>query len=100
MKKGYTIKDMAADERPYEKCEKYGAGSLSDVELLAAILRTGVKGCSAIELARSLLYEDVESNKRIHLQEWTKEKLLENPGIGKVKAIQILCICLHLLSLS
>lgn len=93
MKEGLTMKEMAVDERPYEKCEKYGAGSLTDVELLAAILRTGVKGKSAIELARSLLYEDIGANKKVHLQDWTREKLMEHPGIGRVKAIQILCIC-------
>lgn len=95
MDKTYTIKDMVEDERPYEKCEKYGAGSLSDTELLAAILRTGIKGMNAIELAKKLLYEEQENEKRtkIHLQDWTKDSLMRIPGIGKVKAIQILCIC-------
>lgn len=90
-----TIKDMVEDERPYEKCEKYGVGSLSDIELLAAILRTGIKGMNAMELAKCLLYgmADTQKKERIHLQDWTKEALLKVPGIGKVKAIQIQCIC-------
>lgn len=87
------IRDMAEEERPYEKCDKYGAASLTDVELLAAILRTGTKGLSAIELARTLLYQDAEKKKKIHLQAWTKEELMKIHGIGKVKAIQISCIC-------
>lgn len=88
------IKEMAAEERPYEKCERYGAASLTDVELLAAILRTGTKGLSAIELARTLLYQNVaDEKKKIHLQDWTKEELMKIHGIGKVKAIQISCIC-------
>lgn len=88
------IKDMAAEERPYEKCDKYGAASLTDVELLAALLRTGTKGMSSLELARKLLYQDEEKKKKkIHLQNWTKEELMKIHGIGKVKAIQISCIC-------
>lgn len=95
MNRIYTIKDMVEDERPYEKCEKYGVGSLSDIELLAAILRTGIKGMNAIELAKCLLYEEQGNDKKtkVHLQNWTKEELMRIPGIGKVKAIQILCIC-------
>lgn len=93
MGKFQLIRDMAEEERPYEKCDKYGAASLTDVELLAAILRTGTKGLSAIELARTLLYQDAEKKKKIHLQAWTKEELMKIHGIGKVKAIQISCIC-------
>lgn len=90
----YSIKDMAAEERPYEKCERYGAASLTDAELLAAILRTGTKGLSALELARTLLYQNVaDEKKKIHLQDWTKEELMKIHGIGKVKATQISCIC-------
>lgn len=87
------MKELALDERPYEKCENYGAGSLTDIELLAAILRTGTKGLSAMDLARKLLYRDDPQGKKVHLQNWTKEELQKLPGIGKVKAIQILCIC-------
>lgn len=95
MNSNYTMKELVEDERPYEKCEKYGAGSLSDIELLAAILRIGIKGVNAIELAKRLLYEDGENVERFrkHLQSWTKEELMKIPGVGKVKAIQILCIC-------
>ena len=40
---------MLSEERPYEKCERFGAGSLTDIELLAVLLRTGTKGESALE---------------------------------------------------
>ena len=43
---------MLAEERPYEKCERFGAGSLTDIELLAVLLRTGTKGENSLELAR------------------------------------------------
>ena len=36
-------KELPENERPYEKCEKYGAQALSDAVLLAVIIRTGTK---------------------------------------------------------
>ncbi|MCL6269717.1 DNA repair protein RadC [Sansalvadorimonas sp. 2012CJ34-2] len=50
-----AISDWPADERPREKLLARGATSLSDAELLAIFLRTGVAGCSAVDLARELL---------------------------------------------
>jgi len=50
-----AIKDWPADQRPREKLLQQGAGILSDAELLAIFLRTGVTGYSAVELARQLL---------------------------------------------
>src|SRR5690554_7639232 len=49
------ITDWPAAERPREKLLSQGAGALSDAELLAIFLRTGVPGCSAVDLARQLL---------------------------------------------
>ncbi len=50
-----TIRDWPVDERPREKLLKQGASTLSDAELLAIFLRTGVAGKSAVDLARDLL---------------------------------------------
>lgn len=50
-----AITDWPADERPREKLLKQGALSLSDAELLAIFLRTGIKGLTAVDLARNLL---------------------------------------------
>lgn len=50
-----SIRDWPAAERPREKLLEQGAGSLSDAELLAIFLRTGVSGKSAVDLARHLL---------------------------------------------
>lgn len=52
-----AISDWPEQERPREKLLLQGAGSLSDAELLAIFLRTGVKGKSAVDLARELLQE-------------------------------------------
>ncbi len=50
-----SITEWPKLERPREKLLQYGAEHLSDAELLAIFLRTGVKGCSAIDLAKILL---------------------------------------------
>jgi len=50
-----AISDWLADERPRERLFSKGAESLSDAELIAIFLRTGVKGRSAIDIARELL---------------------------------------------
>lgn len=50
-----AITDWPASERPREKLLKQGAASLSDAELLAIFLRTGLPGLTAVDLARQLL---------------------------------------------
>ena len=52
-----SIRDWPAGERPREKLLEHGSSSLSDAELLAIFLRTGVSGKSAVDLARHLLNE-------------------------------------------
>ena len=50
-----AIRDWPSDERPREKLLEKGAAALSDAELLAIFLRTGVAGKSAVDLARDLV---------------------------------------------
>lgn len=50
-----AITDWPLAERPRERLLAHGAAALSDAELLAVLLRTGVRGKSAVELARELL---------------------------------------------
>ncbi len=50
-----AISDWPLAERPRERLLAQGAGSLSDAELLAVVLRTGLPGKSAVELGRDLL---------------------------------------------
>lgn len=92
MKELFTMKEMPQDERPYEKCEKNGAGSLSDVELLSVLLRTGTKGLTAMELSRKILYPMDSQNGLLNLHHWTFEQLKQIKGIGRVKALQIVCL--------
>jgi DNA repair protein RadC len=49
------ISDWPAAERPRERLLAHGAAALSDAELLAVLLRTGVRGKSAVDMARELL---------------------------------------------
>ncbi|MBU2869544.1 DNA repair protein RadC [Colwellia sp. E2M01] len=51
----HTLKDWPESERPREKLIQLGSASLSDAELLAIFLRTGVKGCNVVDLSRQLL---------------------------------------------
>jgi DNA repair protein RadC len=50
-----AIRDWPREERPREKLLEKGAAALSDAELLAILLRTGTRGCSALDLARDVL---------------------------------------------
>jgi DNA repair protein RadC len=49
------LKDLPADARPREKLLARGAAALSDVELLALLLRTGIKGKGVLQMAEELL---------------------------------------------
>lgn len=83
---------MYREERPYEKCEQYGAENLTDMELLAVLLRTGTKGENSIQLAKRILHPDFAQEGILNIHQWSMEQLLQIRGIGKVKAIQILCL--------
>lgn len=50
-----AITDWPESERPRERLINVGAEALSDAELMAIFFRTGVKGLSAVELARNVL---------------------------------------------
>ena len=81
-------KNLPPDLKPYERCEKYGPSVLNDAELLAVILRTGSVGENSVSLAgRLLALGDLGDITRM-----SHEKLRKIRGIGKVKAMQLLCI--------
>jgi len=81
----YRIHALPVAERPREKLQQRGAAALSDAELVAIFLRTGVKGRSAIDLARELLARHpLQALVSAPLAELAKTK-----GIGPTKAIQL-----------
>jgi len=82
-----TIKDLPINERPRERLAKYGAESLSNSELLAIILRSGIKGDTAIDVANRLL-KQYDGQLREILSADLKE-LESIKGVGFTKAIQI-----------
>ena len=91
MKKA-NMKEMACEERPYDRCERFGASNLTDSELLAVLLRTGTRGENALQLADKILHPVFSQKGVLNLHQWTYEQLMQIKGIGKVKAIQILCL--------
>lgn len=91
MKKQHmTTKELPSSEQPYEKCESFGTGALSDAELLAIIIKTGTRDECSIDVARRLLSMDENRTGLSFLHYATIQELMEVPGIGRVKAIQLL----------
>ncbi len=81
------LKEVPSYDRPREKAIKYGVKSLSMVELMAIVLRTGSKDENVIELAKKIIYscDEFRLLNDLSLNELTKIK-----GIGPTKAITIL----------
>ena len=81
-----AIKDWPADDRPREKLLRTGAEALSDAELLAIFLRTGVTGLSAVDLARQLL---TEFGSLRSLLEADQASFCRGHGLGQAKFVQL-----------
>lgn len=92
MKENNTMKEMRVEERPYEKCARFGASNLTDIELLAVLLRTGTRGETALQLSEKLLHPVFSQEGILNIHQWTLEQLMQIKGIGRVKAVQILCL--------
>lgn len=81
-----AITDWPADERPREKLLQRGPQALSDAELLAIFLRTGVRGKSAVDLARELL----DQHKGLgNLLAADQASFCRSPGLGSAKFAQL-----------
>ena len=93
MIKNQSIRELFEQERPYEKFMSFGASALTDAELLAIILRSGTKGVSSLELAGRILSEARIESGLSGLFHMSLKQLEIFPGIGRVKAIQLKCIC-------
>ncbi len=84
-----SIKHWPEHERPREKMLMRGAESLTDAELLALFFRTGIKGKTAIDIARSLLAH-FKSLQALMLA--SPGELSKQPGIGLAKYTQLKAI--------
>jgi len=80
------INNWPADDRPREKLLKKGARALTNSELLAILLRTGIKGSSAIDLARKVMEKFGTFRNMLHVdvRDWKEFK-----GIGNAKVAHI-----------
>lgn len=81
-----AIPDWPESERPREKLIKNGAASLSDTELLAIFLRTGMVGKSAVDLARDLLKQ---FGSLTNLFAADQRAFCQLPGMGAAKYTQL-----------
>lgn len=81
-----SITDWPAGERPREKLLERGASALSDAELLAIFLRTGVTGKSAVDLARELVQQ---FGTLTNLFAASKEEFCDIHGMGQAKYVQL-----------
>src|ERR1700676_3797321 len=79
-------RERPQDERPREKLLSRGVGALTDSELIAILLRTGLPGANAVEVARQLLerYGSLTG-----LSRCTVKEIASIRGIGAAKAIQL-----------
>jgi DNA repair protein RadC len=81
-----NIREWPAEERPREKLLQRGAGSLSDAELLAVFLGSGVKGRNVLELARGLL---MKFGSLRQVLEADRQAFLGELGLGPVRYSQL-----------
>ncbi|HYG24921.1 MAG TPA: DNA repair protein RadC [Verrucomicrobiae bacterium] len=86
MHEGLRIRDMPDSERPRERLAQCGADALRNSELIAILLRTGLKGVSAIQVAEQLLHK---FNTLDNLSRAAIEDLRQIKGIGRDKAIAL-----------
>jgi len=82
-----AITDWPEGERPRERLLRHGAAALSDAELLAIYLRVGVRGKSAVDLARDLLARF--DGQLTRLAAAPLVELASVSGIGTAKAAQL-----------
>ncbi len=81
------IKDQPASERPRERLAAKGPGALSDAELIAILLRTGLRGANAVEIGAQLLkqFGSLQALARA-----TVDDLCQVRGIGRDKAATLI----------
>src|ERR1051325_4216558 len=86
MESGFRIQDMPVSERPRERLVEHGADSLKNSELIAILLRTGLKGTSAVQVAEQLLHKfgTLDTLSRASI-----EDLRQIKGVGRDKAIAL-----------
>ena len=82
----YRITDLHESDRPRERLAALGPQALTNAELIAILLRTGMKGVSAIQIADQLLQKFVTLDR---LARASLPELIQVKGIGRDKAIAL-----------
>lgn len=82
------IKDISKVDMPREKLEKYGPDKLTDSELLALLLGSGIKGLNVLQLSKKIL----RLIEKVGVEKITFRTLLEEKGLGRAKASQIIAV--------
>jgi DNA repair protein RadC len=87
MSQSLRLKDQPVSERPRERLVAQGADALSHAELIAILLRTGLKGANAVEIGRQLLqkFGTLQSLARASVEDLRSVK-----GIGRDKAVTLM----------
>lgn len=80
------IREMPEADRPREKLAARGAAALTDSELIAILLRTGVPGANAVDVARKLLDQHGSLGA---LSRCSVKEIAATHGIGAAKAVQL-----------
>jgi DNA repair protein RadC len=83
---GLKLKDQPVSERPRERLVAHGPDALSNAELIAILLRTGLKGVNVVEIGKQLVHKhgSLENLARASLDD-----LREVKGIGRDKAVTL-----------
>tara|TARA_R100000027_G_scaffold67619_1_gene67242 strand:+ start:30769 stop:31482 length:714 start_codon:yes stop_codon:yes gene_type:complete len=83
------FRNLCREERPQERMEQYGAGALSDAELLAILVRSGTAGHDVMKVAGEMIRR---AGSIAHLVRWTVADFQRIRGVGRVKALQLAAI--------
>ena len=86
MNESLKLKDQPASERPRERLVERGPDALTRAELIAILLRTGLKGVNAVQLGQNLLHR-FDSLNALALA--PVDELRSIPGIGRDKAVTL-----------
>jgi DNA repair protein RadC len=87
MGEGMRLKDQPLSERPRERLAERGPDALTHAELIAILLRTGLKGANAVEVGRQLLQKF--NNSLQALAQASVDDLRSIKGIGRDKAVTL-----------
>jgi DNA repair protein RadC len=87
MSESLRMKDQPVSERPRERLVEHGADALSHAELIAILLRTGLKGANAVEIGKQLMnkYRTLGALAKASIADLKKVK-----GIGRDKAVTLM----------